>query len=194
MFVGLKDIFRKHKLKKLSSTIPTWLVPLKDIHSATVVFDRYDENLTEGGRKIEKFFTDNGISSSFIIIDTAKKAERKRLVAPEIPDFGKCTEFTSKELNWFGMPKLKTFGGMLMSETDLLVNLSVSEKFPSAFISAVSRSRMKVGVTAYPGNPFDITFTEKTGSQPTGPDATATDNVRTGDKIDAIIKFLRQII
>ena len=94
-----------------------------------------------------------------------------------------------------GTPRMgPIFGGMLMSETDLLVNLSVSEKFPSAFISAVSRSRMKVGVTAYPGNPFDITFTEKTGSQPTGPDATATDNVRTGDKIDAIIKFLRQII
>ena len=98
-----------------------------------------------------------------------------------------------KGLNWYGMPKLKIFGNVLFAETDLFINLSTSADFTHSFISAVSKAKMKIGAADYPGNPFDIIMTEKHEIQEDEGTETVR-NERTGDKIEAILKFIGQII
>lgn len=191
MFGCIKNIFRRYRLRKSAFSGQTGLVPLREIRSVTAVFDRSDDGMPGGSSALQEFFSGKGIKVTLLIIDIEKPVEGK--VPAEIPVMDNCIVIDRKGLNWYGMPKLKIYGNVLFAETDLFINLSTSTDFTHSFISAVSKAKMKIGAADYPGNPFDIVMTEKHEIQEDEGTETVR-NERTGDKIEAILKFIGQII
>ena len=174
MFGCIKNIFRRYRLRKSAFSGQTGLVPLREIRSVTAVFDRSDDGMPGGSSALQEFFSGKGIKVTLLIIDIEKPVEGK--VPAEIPVMDNCIVIDRKGLNWYGMPKLKIYSNDLFAETDLFINLSTSTDF-----------------THSPGNPFDIIMTEKHEIQE-DEGTEAVRNERTGDKIEAILKFIGQII
>lgn len=191
MFGCIKNIFRRYRLRKSAFSGQTGLIPLREIRSVTAVFDRSDDGMPGGSKALQEFFSGKGINVTLLIIDIEKPVEG--VISGEIPLSDDCIVIDRKGLNWYGMPKLKIFGNVLFAETDLFINLSTSADFTHSFISAVSKAKMKIGAADYPRNPFDIVMTEKHEIQEDEGTETVR-NERTGDKIEAILKFIGQII
>ena len=162
------------------------------------------ENMTfHGGETQILFWTANQDSAAIVIrASTFRASTGHAVVSVSYADadtsdpakWNRIRPVAPYEITWNnGMPKLKIFGNVLFAETDLFINLSTSTDFTHSFISAVSKAKMKIGAADYPGNPFDIVMTEKHEVQEDEEIETVR-NERTGDKIEAILKFIGQII
>ena len=53
--------------------------------------------------------------------------------------------FDKKDLNWYGSPKNDYIAKFINKEFDILIDLSLEDIYPVRFISALSKSKFKVG-------------------------------------------------
>ena len=189
----LTALIRRSRLKKYGSRVHTGFIPLKDLRSAMVVMDGTEPQCMQYGEKVEAFFKDNNIRTSFVYIDLRKISK-----GVEVFVRGEGV-ITRKDLSMAGIPKMKRTGKLFSGDVDLLVNLRDSGDFTGDFISKVSKAKFKIGVCPYPGNPFDLVITARSGAEDEagtggGGSLPEAEESRTAEKIDAVCNFLMKII
>ena len=150
MFNYIVDIFRKQKIKKFASDVPTSLMKLSEIKTANVVidveeagFDLLKEDILSWGRS-------NGIKINIYFFDFRKLATNELLLTSI------QTTVIKKELNWFGMPPIEKVAPLIYENSDLFISLIDNAKFPINFVSHCSRAKFKIGRHEYAGHPFNL--------------------------------------
>lgn len=152
MFGWIKNIFRKNKLKKLSSDIPTSFLSLNQIKNANVVidveepgFDLLKEDILTWGKR-------TGINVNIYFFDF-RKLGKDELLLTSID-----TTIIKKELSWFGMPSLEKVGPLIFEPTDLLISMVCNGEYPIEFISKCAKAKFKIGRFPYKGHVYDMTI------------------------------------
>lgn len=200
--------FRRARLRKYSSHLPTGFLPLHAIHTALVVLDGSDPDCKACRDRMEKFMQRNGIAMSSVFVDL-RKPDKNSVVYAAGENL-----VLRKDIGCFGIPGKKSMP-LFSVETDLLVNLLSGSGFTGDFISRTVRARFKIGTCDYAGNPFDLVVTGKSSSDTAAAGNMYRDNASadngfrnndglpderpayahdTSEKIDAICNFLKQIV
>ena len=150
MLDSVKDMLRRHSLKKNASTEPTGFVPLSDIRSAVAFIDVEDTSFNECKNALMLFFREHNIKGDIFFFDFRKLTEGERLITSI------TTTVLKKDLNWFGKPSNEKVALMLSGEPDLFISLLPFNDYPLEFMAKGSRARFKIGRVQLPGDTFDL--------------------------------------
>ena len=150
MLDSVKDMLRRHSLKKNASTEPTGFVPLSDIRSAVAFIDVEDTSFNECKNTLLLFFREHNIKGDIFFFDFRKLTEGERLITSI------TTTILKKDLNWFGKPSNEKVALMLSGEPDLFISLLPFNDYPLEFMAKCSRARFKIGRVQLPGDTFDL--------------------------------------
>lgn len=151
---NVKNIFRRHSLKKYSSTESTGLMPLSEVHSAVAFIDVVDTSFNECKQELLAFFRDNGIKGDIFFFDFRKLDQGERLITSI------TTTVLKKDLNWYGKPSQEKVNLMLEGEPDLFISLIPNADFPIEFMAKCSHAHFKAGRVQLPGKVFDLVVTD----------------------------------
>ncbi len=157
MLDSVKELFRRQSLKKYSSTEPTGITPLSQLHSAVTFIDVEDTSFAACKNAIMAFYRDNNIKGEIFFYDFRKLGEGERLITSIM------TTVLKKDLNWFGKPKQEKVDLMLQGEPDLFISLIAKDDYPIEFMAKCSKARFKVGRIQLPGNTFDLVVKDSKG-------------------------------
>ena len=178
MFDKIKSIFRKRKIGKFVSDVPTGLLPLSEIKTVNVVldveepgFDALREQILDWGRK-------SGVKLNIYFLDF-RKLDKTELLITSIQ-----TTIIKKELDWLGTPDLSKVIGLIGEKSDLFISLIENGDFPIEFISKCAKARFKIGRCGFPGHVYDMVIS---GSQ------TADLRSDSAKIFGAIVEFLNKI-
>ena len=178
MFDKIKSIFRKRKISKFVSDVPTGLVPLSEIKTVNVVldveepgFDNLRAQILDWGRKA-------GVKLNIYFLDF-RKLDKTELLITSIQ-----TTIIKKELDWIGTPDISKVIGLIGEKSDLFISLIENGNFPIEFISKCAKARFKIGRCGFPGHAYDMVIS---GSQ------TADLRSDSGKIFNAIVEFLNKI-
>ena len=80
MLDSVKDMLRRHSLKKNASTEPTGFVPLSDIRSAVAFIDVEDTSFNECKNSLLLFFREHNIKGDIFFFDFRNLTEGERLI------------------------------------------------------------------------------------------------------------------
>lgn len=151
---------RKKNLKKYASGIKTGMIPLSAIHSAFILLDSSDDDISSCVSLINVFFHKSGIPAEIFYIDTRSRRERKN---------GKGTDpastFRRKDLNLYGRLKKRRLLPLLKKKYDLYIDLTARCDYPVSFLACAMPARFKVGCTGIENNIFDLTVTPPSSSE-----------------------------
>ena len=158
MFDPILDKFRKRKLRKFASDVPTSLLKMSEIKTANVVidveeagFDLLKEDILAWGRS-------HGIKINIYFFDFRKLGTNELLLTSI------QTTLIRRELNWFGMPPIEKIAPLIYEKSDLFISLICNGQFPIDFVSRCSRARFKIGRYAYEGHPFNMIMSGSSGA------------------------------
>ena len=178
MFDKIKSIFRKRKISKFVSDVPTGLVPLSEIKTVNVVldveepgFDNLRAQILDWGRKA-------GVKLNIYFLDF-RKLDKTELLITSIK-----TTIIKKKLDWIGTPAISKVIGLIGEKSDLFISLIENGDFPIEFISKCAKARFKIGRCGFPGHAYDMVIS---GSQ------TADLRSDSGKIFNAIVEFLNKI-
>ena len=150
MFESILDIFRKRKIRKFISDVPTGFVPLDKISTVNVVidveepgFDLLKEDILAWGRQ-------NGLKVNIYFFDF-RKLGKDELLLTSIQ-----TTIIKKELDWIGMPEFSKIGNLLYEQSDLFISMVDNGDFPIEFLSKCAKARFKIGRCGFPGHSYDM--------------------------------------
>lgn len=150
MFDSILRFFRKRKIKKYISDIPTGILPLSEISTANVVidveepgFDVLKEDILAWGRK-------QGIKVNIYFFDFRKLGQEELLLTSI------TTTIIKKELDWLGTPDLGKLSGLLEEPSDLFISLIENGDFPIEFVSRCAKARFKIGRCPFQGHAYDM--------------------------------------
>ena len=156
MFDKIKSIFRKRKIGKFISDVPTGLLPMGEIKTVNVVvdveepgFDVLREQILDWGRKA-------GVKLNIYFFDF-RKLDKTELLITSIQ-----TTIIKKELDWIGTPDMSKVIGLLGEKSDLFISMIENGDFPIEFISKCAKARFKIGRCGFPGHVYDLVIS---GSQ-----------------------------
>ena len=124
MFESLLTFFRKRKIRKYASDIPTGIIPLDGISSVNVVidveepeFDILKEEILAWGRK-------TGLKVNIYFLDF-RKLGKEELLLTSI-----TTTIIKKELDWLGTPDFSKIGSLINEPSDLFISMIDNGNFP----------------------------------------------------------------
>jgi len=150
MFDCILRFFRKRKIKKYISDIPTGILPLSEISTVNVVidveepgFDVLKEDILAWGRK-------QGIKVNIYFFDFRKLGQEELLLTSI------TTTIIKKELDWLGTPDLGKLSGLLEEPSDLFISLIENGNFPIEFVSRCAKARFKIGRCPFQGHAYDM--------------------------------------
>lgn len=150
MFDSILRFFRKRKIKKHISDIPTGILPLSEISTVNVVidveepgFDVLKEDILAWGRK-------QGIKVNIYFFDFRKLGQEELLLTSI------TTTIIKKELDWLGTPDLDKLSGLLEEPSDLFISLIENGNFPIEFVSRCAKARFKIGRCPFQGHAYDM--------------------------------------
>ena len=153
MFDKIKSIFRKRKIGKFISDVPTGLLPMSEIKTVNVVldveepgFDVLREQILDWGRKA-------GVKLNIYFFDF-RKLDKTELLITSIQ-----TTILKKELDWIGTPDLSKVIGLVGEKSDLFISLIDNGDFPIEFVSKCAKARFKIGRRGFPGHVYDLVIT-----------------------------------
>ena len=156
MFDKIKSIFRKRKIGKFISDVPTGLLPMSEIKTVNMVvdveepgFDVLREQILDWGRKA-------GVKLNIYFFDF-RKLDKTELLITSIQ-----TTIIKKELDWIGTPDMSKVIGLLGERSDLFISMIENGDFPIEFISKCAKARFKIGRCGFPGHVYDMVIS---GSQ-----------------------------
>lgn len=158
MFDTILDIFRRRRLKKFASDIPTSLLNLSEIKTANVVIDVEEAGFDLLKEDILTWGRNNGIKVNIYFFDFRKLGTNELLLTSI------QTTVIKRELNWFGMPPLEKVAPLIYEKSDLFISLICNGRFAIDFISKCSRARFKIGRFAYKGHPFNMIMSGNSGA------------------------------
>jgi hypothetical protein len=107
MLEPVKELLRRHSLKKNASPEPTGFVPLDRIRSAVAFINVEDTSFNECKNILMLFFREHNIKADIFFFDFRKLTEGERLITSI------TTTILKKDLNWFGKPSKEKVNLML---------------------------------------------------------------------------------
>ena len=144
------NIFRRKRLEKFVSNVPTGLIPLSAISSVNVVidveepgFDKLKDDILSWGKQV-------GLKVNIYFFDF-RKITKDELLLTSIQ-----TTIIKKELDWIGMPELSKIGNLLYEPSDLFISMVDNGYFPIEFISKCTKARFKIGRYPFEGHAYDM--------------------------------------
>ena len=150
MFENILGFFRKRKIKKYISDIPTGILPLSGISTVNVVidveepeFDVLKEEILTWGRKL-------GIKVNIYFFDFRKLGQEELLLTSI------TTTILKKELDWLGTPDMNKISALMEEPSDLFISLIENGNFPIEFVSKCAKARFKIGRMSFPGHAYDM--------------------------------------
>ena len=142
--------FRKRKIKKFLSDVPTGLRPLREISTVNVIvdveepgFDVLKEDILAWGRM-------NSLKVNIYFFDF-RRLGKEELLLTSIN-----TTILKKELDWMGTPEFSKVGALMYEPSDLLISLIDNGDYPIEFLSKCSKARFKIGRYPFEGHAFDM--------------------------------------
>lgn len=150
MFESILRFFRKRKIKKYISDIPTGILPLSEISTVNVVidveepeFDVLKEEILAWGRK-------QGIKVNIYFFDFRKLGQEELLLTSI------TTTIIKKELDWLGTPDISKISALMEEPSDLFISLIENGNFPIEFVSKCAKARFKIGRMHFPDHTYDM--------------------------------------
>ena len=150
MFESILKFFRKRKIKKYISDIPTGILPLSEISTVNVVidveepeFDVLKEEILAWGRK-------QGIKINIYFFDFRKLGQEELLLTSI------TTTIIKKELDWLGTPDMSKISALMEEPSDLFISLIENGNFPIEFVSRCAKARFKIGRCPFQGHAYDM--------------------------------------
>lgn len=150
MFDSILRFFRKRKIKKYISDIPTGILPLSEISTVNVVidveepgFDVLKEDILAWGRK-------QGIKVNIYFFDFRKLGQEELLLTSI------TTTIIKKELDWLGTPDMSKISALMEEPSDLFISLIENGNFPIEFVSRCAKARFKIGRCPFQGHAYDM--------------------------------------
>ena len=150
MFESILKFFRKRKIKKYISDIPTGILPLSEISTVNVVidveepeFDVLKEEILAWGRK-------QGIKVNIYFFDFRKLGQEELLLTSI------TTTIIKKELDWLGTPDMSKISALMEEPSDLFISLIENGNFPIEFVSKCAKARFKIGRMHFPDHSYDM--------------------------------------
>ena len=150
MFDKIKNIFRKRKIAKMASDVPTGLLPMSKISTVNVVvdveepgFDLLKEDILAWGRN-------NGLKVSIFFFDF-RKLGKDELLLTSIQ-----TTILKKELDWLGAPAFDKISYLVDESSDLFISMIDNDSFAIDYVTRCTKARFKIGRHMYEGHPFDM--------------------------------------
>lgn len=178
MFEKIKDIFRKRRLNKFRSNVPTGLLPLKEISTVNVVLDVEEPGFDTLRAKINDWGRAAGVKLNIYFLDL-RRLDKEELLLTSIQ-----TTIIKKELDWVGTPDISKVMGLIGEKSDLFISMIDNNDFPIEFISKCARARFKIGRHRFTERVFDMVIS---GSQ--------TADLRSDSCLvfDAMVEYLNKI-
>lgn len=150
MFGIIRDFFRKKRIQKYASDVPTALIPMSQVRSVNVVidveepgFDELKEDILAWGRTI-------GAKVNIYFFDL------RRLGKDELLLTSITNTLLKKELDWIGMPDLGKIAPLMEEPSDLFISMVDNGNFPIDFVTRCTKARFKIGRYDYEGHPFNM--------------------------------------
>lgn len=134
MFNPFVAAARKLSLLRRTEDLQTRILPLEDIHRATVFLDNIDADADPARRELEMFFKNYDVSLRFV-----------------------CPH--KYELNWFGRIKKRCRpegGEKGGARDDLFLSLAGPDNFAARYEAKYSTARFKVGIYPMEDHVFDL--------------------------------------
>ena len=153
MFDQILKIFRKRKLKKFASDVPTSLLKMSDIKTANVVIDVEEAGFDLLKEDILTWGRNNGIKVNIYFFDF-RKLGKDELLLTTIDK-----TLLRKGLDWLGTPNVEKLASLMEEKSDLFISMVDNGDFPIEFMSKCVRARFKVGRCPFPGHAYDMVVT-----------------------------------
>lgn len=178
MFESILDIFRKRKLKKFISDIPTGFIPYDKISSVNVVIDVEEPGFDLLKEDILAWGKLNGFKVNIYFFDFRKLGKDELLLTSV------HTTILKKELDWLGTPDFSKTGSLIDEPSDLFISMIDNGNFPIEFLSKCAKARFKIGRCGFEGHAYDMVMI---GSQ--------TEDLRSDSReiFSAITEFMKKI-
>lgn len=153
MLDSVKDIFRKRKLKKYASDVPTGFIPMSEISVVNVIldveepgFDALRQDIMSWGRSIN--------AKVNIYFFDFRRLGKDELLLTSIQ-----TTILKKDLDWLDTPDLEKIAQLTQEQSDLFISLIDNGDFPIDFLSKCTKARFKIGRKGYYGHAYDMVVT-----------------------------------
>ncbi len=150
MFESILNIFRRRKLKKFISEIPTGLIPLNKISTVNVVIDVEESGFDLLKDDILAWGKSKGLKTNIYFFDF-RKLGKDELLLTSIQ-----TTIIRKDLDWLGTPPEGKVSALLNESSDLFISMVDNQDFPIEFLSKCSKARFKIGRCGFEGHAFDM--------------------------------------
>ena len=153
MIDTIKDLFRRRKLKKHASDVPTGFLPMSEIYTVNVMidveepgFDALREDILAWGRSIK--------AKVNIYFFDFRRLGKDELLLTSIQ-----TTILRKELDWTDTPDVKKVTHLLEEQSDLFISMIDNGDFPIEFLSKCAKARFKIGRKGFDGHAYDMVVT-----------------------------------
>ena len=150
MFDFIKNIFRKRKIGRFISDVPTGLIPMKNISSVNVIMDVEEPGFDLLKADILSWARQEGLNINIYFFDF-RRLDKEELLITSIQ-----TTIIKKELDWIGTPEISKVIGLIGEKSDLFISMIDNGDFPIEFISKCAKARFKIGRRAFPGHVYDM--------------------------------------
>ena len=150
MLDTILDVFRKRKIKKFLSDVPTGLRPLREISTVNVIIDVEEPGFDVLKEDILAWGRQNGVKVNIFFFDF-RKLGKDELLLTSIQ-----TTIIKRELDWLGTPNVLKLTSLLEEKSDLLISMIDNGEFPIEFLSKCSKARFKIGRCPFEGHVYDM--------------------------------------
>ena len=153
MIDAVKELFRKRKLKKYGSNVPTGFIPMSDVSTVNVIvdveepgFDALRQDIMAWGRSIN--------AKVNIYFFDFRRLGKDELLLTSIQ-----TTILKKELDWLDTPDLHKVSALVDEQSDIFISMIDNGDFPIAFLSRCAKARFKIGRKGFEGHVYDMVVT-----------------------------------
>jgi hypothetical protein len=146
---------RRRALHKYRSKVPTAIIPIGKIHSATVLMDAADYTHEACTKAVQAYFKSKNIKVRIIYVYLEKYGKS------DLPPADRNAILFKRDLNWFGRPSISKLSFISGPETDLFISLVEEKTYQAEFIATWFPARFKIG--CHPFKVFDIVLDGREG-------------------------------
>ena len=139
MLDTILDVFRKRKIKKFLSDVPTGLRPLREISTVNVIIDVEEPGFDVLKEDILAWGRANSLKVNIYFFDF-RRLGKEELLLTSIN-----TTILKKELDWVGMPDLSKIAPLMDEPSDLFISMVDNGNFPIDFVTRCTKARFKIG-------------------------------------------------
>ena len=155
----LCNYLRRRALRRSLSKVPTAIIPITDIRSATVLLDAADPSFEECERRVRAYFRSRSVSVE-VIYTCLSKLDR----GGEAP-VDRASALLLQDLDWYGRPSSQKTASLAGSQTDLFISLCPEKNYPAEYISYCIPARFKMG--RFPLPVYDVVLDGREGQSQT---------------------------